>query len=166
LRTSDRFAFVRRTVAVALVMIAVAGCGGGSRPVRVTGAPTPTATAAASCRALLAALPDSLGKGLGRRSVSPDGVFAAAYGKRPVLVTCGADGVPAGYQKTSEVAQVDRVSWFSEQAADNTRLSTPTRRPQVSVLLPADAPSWDILVAVAPSIVAHTVSTVPETPEP
>ncbi|WP_232303665.1 DUF3515 family protein [Pseudofrankia sp. DC12] len=150
----------------ALLVIALCGCGGGSGPVQVTGAPTPTGAAAASCRALLAALPDSLGKGLDRREVSPPGVFAAAYGKAPVVLTCGADGVPATYQKTSDVAQVNDVSWFSEDASGRTRLSTPTRRPQVTMLLPGDAQPWDLLVAVASAVRAHTTSTVPETPAP
>jgi hypothetical protein len=155
----------RAAVAVALAA-AVTACSNGSAPVRVTGVPTPTGAAAASCRALLAALPGSLGKGLGRRAVTPADAFAAAYGKAPVLLTCGADGVAAGYQKTSDVAQIDKVSWFSEEADGRTRLSTPTRRPQVTMLLPDGLAAWDILVTVAPAIQAHTVSTVAETPAP
>jgi hypothetical protein len=156
----------RRAVAPAALVIALAGCGGGSGPVQVTGAPTPTGAAAASCRALLAALPASLGKGLDRRDVSPSGVFAAAYGKSPVVLTCGADGLPASYQKTSDVAEVNQVSWFSEQTAGKTLLSTPTRRPRVTMLVRDDAQAWDLLVAVASAVRAHTTSTVPETPTP
>jgi hypothetical protein len=159
-------ALVRRATAVAALVIAVAGCGGGSGPVKVTGAPVPTGAAAESCRKLLAALPDSLGEGLDRRAVSPAGVFAAAYGKAPVLLTCGQGGVAAGYQKTSQVAQVQGVSWFSQEADGRTSLSTPTRRPQITVLLPDSLDAWDILVTAAPAITAHTVSTVPETPDP
>jgi hypothetical protein len=156
----------RRTVVPAALLIALAGCGGGSGAVTVTGAPTPTGASAASCRALLSALPDSLGKGLDRREVSPAGAFAAAYGTKPIVLTCGADGVPATYEKTSEVAEVNGVSWFSENADGSTRLSTPTRRPQVTMVVPGDAQTWDLLVAVAPAIRAHTTSTVPETPAP
>jgi hypothetical protein len=158
----------RWALAAAAVVLTAAGCGGGSGPLTVAGTPTPTGTAAAACRALLTALPDTLGKNLGRREISPAGAFAAAYGKGPILLTCGADGLPATYQKTSEVAQINNVSWYSEEAAGRTRLSTPTRRPQVTVLLPGqnDARTWDLLVTLAPAIVAHTTSTVAETPTP
>ncbi|MBX6391076.1 MAG: DUF3515 family protein [Frankia sp.] len=144
--------------------LVAAGCGGGG-PVEVTGAPTPTAEAATACRALLDALPDSLGDGLDRREARPADVFAAAYGSRPALLTCGATGVSPSYAPDATLSDVDCVGWFHEELDDDTvRFSTPTRTPQVVLMLPADADAFGALTAIAPAVRAHTTSTVEDPP--
>jgi len=140
-------------------VLLTAGCSGGSGPVAVTGAPAPIGAAAASCQALLTALPDSLGKGLNRRDVTPDGVSAAAYGSAAVLVTCGAEGVAPGYQPDSMVSDHDGVKWFQEEADGRARWSTPTRRPQVTLAFPDDLLPFDVIAGVTPAVLAHTRDT-------
>jgi hypothetical protein len=135
-------------------------------PLTVTGAPTPSAGGAASCRALLAALPGSLGTGLGRRAVSPPGVSAAAWGRGPVLLTCGAKGTAPGYTQSSQVEEIESVDWYPEQTSTGSRWSTPTRQPQVVVLIPADVPPADVLVEIAPAIRATTRALVAPLPAP
>ncbi|MBL7497004.1 DUF3515 family protein [Frankia sp. CN7] len=141
--------------------LAAAGCGGGSGPVAVSGAPAPAGEAADQCRALLESLPDSLGDGLDRREVTPEGVSAAAYGKGPVLLTCGAEGVAAGYQPDSDLRDNAGVGWFVETAGEQSRWSTPTRRPQVTLTFPAGVQPFEVLQTLAPAILADTVVTVP-----
>ncbi|MDT3443765.1 MULTISPECIES: DUF3515 family protein [unclassified Pseudofrankia] len=147
-------------LAAAMALFA-AGCAGGPKPVTVTGAPTPTGEAAASCRALLDALPDSLGEGLDRRQVTPQGVAAAAFGSAPVLVTCGVEGVATTYRPDSVVSEHDGVRWFPEEAEGRSRWSTPTRRPQVTLTFPDDIVPYNVIAAVNPAVLAHTVDTAP-----
>ncbi|WP_007516648.1 MULTISPECIES: DUF3515 family protein [Pseudofrankia] len=144
---------------VAAAALFAAGCSGGSAAVAVTGAPAPTGETATSCRALLDALPDSLGDGLDRRQVTPQGVSAAAFGSAPVLVTCGAEGVAAGYRPDSVVSEHDGVKWFPEDAAGRSRWSTPTRRPQVTLTFPDDVLPYNVIAAVTPAVLAHTADT-------
>jgi hypothetical protein len=159
--TVDRRARAARyaTAALALTLL-TAACAPGGGTLKVTGAPAPTGRFAASCQALLRALPGSLGPGLGRRQVSPSGVSAAAWGTGPVLLTCGAAGSAPGFQPTSEVEGVNGVDWFPEQLSGRTRWSTPTRAPQVVVLIPADVPPDEVLVTLANAVTAHTASTI------
>jgi hypothetical protein len=146
----------RTAVLAAALATAAASCAGGSGPVTVTGAPAPVGAAATSCRALLDALPASLGAGLDRRPVRPAGVSAAAYGSAPVLVTCGAEGVAAGYRPDSVVSEHDGVQWFPEEAAGTSRWSTPTRRPQVTLTFPDDVLPYNVIAAVNPAVRTHT----------
>jgi hypothetical protein len=150
-------------VAAALTLTGVA-CS--SAPVAVTGAPTPTGSAATSCQALLAALPDSLGKGLDRRKVSPPGASAAAWGDGPVLLTCGEARTVPGYQPTSQVIEANKVDWYIDQAGSRSRWSTPTRRPQVILVLPADLQPDQVIGRISAAILAHTKASVDPLPAP
>lgn len=143
---------------VCLAAASLTACGGPG-PVSITGVPTPAAEEQAACSALTGALPGSLGKGLGRREVEPPVATAAAFGPDPVVLTCGASGVAAGYQPTSLLSEVDGVGWFSEDVGDRIRYSTPTRVPQVVVTLPADRQAFEVLVALAAAVSAHTRAT-------
>ncbi|OAA20901.1 Protein of unknown function (DUF3515) [Frankia sp. EI5c] len=137
----------------------VSSCGG-SGPVTITGVPTPTGGDQTACAAFVAALPDSLGEGLDRRDVSPPVATAAAFGSAPAVVTCGASGVGAAYQRTSVLSEIDDVGWFTEDLGDLMRYSTPTRSPQVVLTLPADRQAFEVLVALGPAVRAHTRPTV------
>ena len=139
----------------------LAGCSDDDGPVEVTGAPSPTGADAASCEALVAALPSSLGDGLDRRTVDPPVPTAAAWGSAPAVLTCGADGVAPTYRPDSMLSVVDDVGWFAEELDDSVRYSTPTRRPQVVLTLPADVPAFEPLVALAEPVLAQTTSTTP-----
>ncbi|WP_420497641.1 DUF3515 family protein [Parafrankia soli] len=132
---------------------------GGPGPVAITGAPAPAGADRASCEALTAALPDSLGDGLDRREVEPPAPTTAAFGSDPVVLTCGASGVAATYRPDSTLSEVDQVAWFTEDVGSQVRYSTPTRTPQVVLTLPADRQAFEVLVALAPAVRAHTRST-------
>jgi hypothetical protein len=124
--------------------------------VRLTGLPNPAGADRAACAALVADLPASLGTGLERRPLDPPTPLAAAWGAEPVVLSCGAAGVARTYRRDAELAVVDDVGWFAERGEDTLRLSTPTRRPRVMLVLPADAAAFDLLVALAPPIRRHT----------
>lgn len=149
---------VRPLAALALGWLALVGCSGPG-PVDIAGAPTLTGTELAACTALTADLPDSLGDGLARRELASPLPGAAAFGDPPVVVTCGAEGVAAGYQPDALLSEVDGVGWFAEQLDDRVRYSTPTRRPQVVLTLPADRQAFEVLVALASPVREHTAST-------
>jgi hypothetical protein len=150
----------------ALALALTAACSSVSVPVTVTGAPTPAGPAAASCQALLAALPGSLGKGLDRRGITPGGAFAAAWGAGPVLLTCGQTGTAPGYTQTSHVEEDLGVDWYLDKAGTAARWSTPTRLPQVILVIPAGVDPEPVVGGVTPAICAHTSAQTPPLPGP
>ena len=152
---SSRIGRLPRFAVLALALTA-AGCSSGTSPVTVTGAPTPTGSAATSCQRLLAALPDSLGKGLDRRKVSPAGASAAGWGAAPVLLTCGETRTVPGYLPTSEVEEDLGVDWFLDKAGSAARWSTPTRQPQVILVIPTSADPATVVGGVTAAICANT----------
>lgn len=153
-----------RAGAVAGVVVALLGAAcGGPGPVRLTNVPEPAASLRAACVALVQALPSSLGRHLDRRTLSPPAPTAAAYGRGPAVLTCGAAGVSASYRPDATLSFVDDVGWFSEKIGAGLRFSTPTRSPQVVLNLPAatldDVQPFDVLVTVGPAVRAHSRAT-------
>ncbi|SNQ45734.1 conserved hypothetical protein [Frankia canadensis] len=142
--------------------VLLAACGGPG-PVRLTDVAVPAPSQRASCAALIQALPASLGDGLDRRRLDPPQTSAAAFGRGPVVVSCGAAGVPASYRPDSRLSVIDDVGWFSEKVGDGMRFSTPTRSPHIVLTMPAaaleDAQPFDVLVGVAAAVRAHSRST-------
>nr|MDT0666211.1 DUF3515 family protein [Micromonospora sp. DSM 115978] len=129
--------------------------------VMVSDAPTPVGAEAASCEALIADLPVSLGDDLDRRTVEPPVPTAAAWGSAPAVLTCGAEGAAAGYRPDSMLSVVNDVGWFTEQLDGTVRFSTPTRRPQVVLTLPSDIAAFGPLTALSAAVLEHTTSTTP-----
>ncbi|WP_232291789.1 DUF3515 family protein [Frankia sp. QA3] len=157
-------------MAVRLIVSGTVGCllvtaCGGPGPVRLTNVPVPAPSDRASCAALIGALPSSLGDDLDRRRLDPPWDSAAAYGRGPIVLTCGASGVPASYRPVSILSEVDDVGWFAEKLGETVRYSTPTRSPHVMLTLPVSASTdvqpFDILVSVGPAVRAHSASTTP-----
>jgi hypothetical protein len=143
--------------------------GGGTRTASASSAPSPSATgtvpvsappltgpAILTCRAFVAALPNSIRK-LPRRPVS-DGVEQnAAYGDPPIVVSCG---VPAAsVPPTGTVYTLSQVCWYAAKAAGATVWTTVDRQVPVSVTVPQryDSPGqWvaefgDSVTGVVPS---------------
>ncbi|ABD12962.1 MULTISPECIES: DUF3515 family protein [Frankia] len=141
------------------VLLALVGCGGPGS-IRLTNVPIPAESVRSSCVDLVHDLPPSLGDDLDRRTLDPPQATAAAYGAAPVVLTCGAPGLPASYRPDAMLSVVDDVGWFAENLGGTTvRYSTPTRQPQVVLTLPADVQAFEVLVSVAPAVRAHSRST-------
>jgi hypothetical protein len=147
---------------LAIVTAAVVGaCGDSPKPLRISGVTEPTGTDRTACGRLAGALPSSLGHALDRRTVTPGTSFAAAWGDPPVVFSCGVSGVAASYRPSSILAEVDGIGWFAEGRAGSVRYSTPTRRPQVVVVVPSGADGFDVLTSLAPAVAADTRATTP-----
>ncbi|MGF7234197.1 MAG: DUF3515 family protein [Frankia sp.] len=157
-RRGPRPALAALTLSLALTVNA---CASGPGALRVDGVAQPTGADRSACERLAGTLPRSLGHGLGRRSITPATTFAAAWGNPPVVLSCGVTGVAPSYQPTSALAVVDGVGWFAEQLDQSVRYSTPTRRPQVVVLVPGGRDSFDVLTSLAQTVGADTRSTSP-----
>ncbi|KLL12840.1 MULTISPECIES: DUF3515 family protein [Protofrankia] len=141
------------------VVIPLTACAGAPGPVTVNGAPDPAGEQRSACLTLGAALPSSLGPGLERREVRPASPFVAAWGSPPAVLSCGVSGVAPGYRPDVTLAVVDDVGWFAEERGDTVRYSTPTRRPQVVLLLPASVQAFDVLATLAALVRDATRST-------
>ncbi len=161
---------VSRRATVGLTVCGTVGCllltsCGGLGPVRLTNVPVPASADHATCAALIGALPSSLGHDLDRRRLEPPRDSAAAYGRGPIVLTCGVAGVPASYRRDSMLSEVDGLGWFVEKLGETLRYSTPTRSPHVVLTLPVSASTevqpFDILVSVGPAVREHSASTAP-----
>lgn len=149
------------TALIVLTALIAGGCGSGPGTLRVGGVAQPTGADRTACVRLADTLPRSLGHHLGHRAISPATTFAAAWGNPPVVLSCGVAGVAASYRPTAALAVVDGVGWFAEQLGGSVRYSTPTRRPQVVVLVPGGVDSFDVLTSLAPAVNADTRPTTP-----
>ena len=98
--------------------------------------PVPSTSAqavTAACRALTAALPEELDRGVRRRPVTGDPTRTAAWGDPPVTLQCG---VPLPDQTLQPIVidgfafvtvrQGDRVLWTTRDRAVNVALDMPT----------------------------------------
>ncbi|WP_239341961.1 DUF3515 family protein [Frankia sp. CiP3] len=139
---------IARAIVLA-TMILITSCAGSPGPVTVSLAPSPAGDERSACLKLIAALPSSLGTGFGRREVRPASPFVAAWGSPPTVLSCGVPGVAAAYRPDVTLSVVDDVGWFAEERGASVRYSTPTRRPQVVVILPASVQAFDVLVTLA-----------------
>jgi Protein of unknown function (DUF3515) len=127
-----------------LTGLLAAGCSG---TVDVSG---PT-TGPPECRALLAALPGSVG-GQEAREVEPEAALAAAWGDPAIVLRCGVPE-PSSLQPSSTCAEVNGVGWFTEREADAFRFTSIGRTTAVEVEVPYDyEPAADALVDVAAAV--------------
>ncbi len=152
-------ATIRALVVVGVILLT--GCGGSSKPVAVNAPPDPSGADRSACLKLTAALPSSLGTDLARRRIRPASPFVAAWGSPPAVLSCGVPGVAPSYRPDVTLSVVDDVGWFTEDRGNTVRYSTPTRRPQIVVILPASTQAFDVLATLAGPILDATTSTVP-----
>ena len=139
--------------AVACVAI-VGGCGGSA--VDVAG---PTHGPAA-CRSLVEALPQHVA-GQARRTVSPQGALAGAWGDPPIVLRCGVPE-PAALRPSSACAVVDHVGWFVQELDEGYRFSTIGRATTVQVEVPYDyQPAANALVDLAGAVRGSVPQTEP-----
>jgi Protein of unknown function (DUF3515) len=158
-RTTTRAA-VAAPVALAVGAAVLVACGGPST-VTVTPTPAPTGTDRTGCLTLSRALPGTIGVGLHRRTVEPTSPFTAAWGSPPVALSCGVTGLARSYRPDVTLAEVNGVGWFTEDIGSRVRYSTPTRRPQVVLTMPADLQAFEVLVDLSGPVLAATRPLVP-----
>jgi hypothetical protein len=115
------------------------GCSGD--PVEI-GAPELDAPAAQACRDLVDDLPDTLA-GKGRRDVTGDTEYGAAWGDPAIVMTCGV-GEPDGFTDTATCVQVDSTGWFvpdevleGDESMDVTTTEL-NYRPRVELVVPGE----------------------------
>jgi hypothetical protein len=106
------------------------------------------------CRALLAALPDTVTDAV-RRETEPADLPAAAWGAPPIILRCGVPEPPRPLD--TQLFTVDGVDWYSVEGDGGYLFSTVGRSAVVEVAVPDDyAPESDVLVDLAPAL-ARTV---------
>jgi hypothetical protein len=94
----------------------------------------------ATCEALVADLPDTVGGEL-RRSVDPDDALGAAWGDPAYVLTCGVPE-PSDYAPTAECSVIGGVGWYvpddqlSDLRADATAIAL-SLSPYVEVRVPS-----------------------------
>ncbi len=141
------------TGAVACLGVLLAGCGSGAVPVDSPGLHGADASA---CRALVAALPDSVSDQK-RRQVRPGDAFGAAWGDPAIVLRCGV-AKPAGFDKFSTCQETDGVGWFIPEhqitgSPTAIVMTTVGRAQNVEVRIPADYfPPAATMVDLAPAI--------------
>ena len=143
----------RRSAPVVAVLVACAALGSCSSaaPVHV---PVPTG-AGTGCARLHDALPSDV-DGRDERDVTPASTRTAAWGSPAVVLRCGV-ARPGGLTATSEVVEVDGVSWFLDERPTAYVFTTVGRGTYVQVRVPSSVPRTDAtspLVGLAPAVTA------------
>lgn len=136
------------------------------RAVAVT-VPRVTAQTAQICATLARHLPATV-QGQGRDRTSPDSPLAAAWGKSPIVLTCGV-GTPAeltpgnkAYDPQAEAVYANGVSWLPVQQADGWEFFTIQRAVYVEVFVPSSYnlgdgnPGTDAATDLSPAVIAGT----------
>lgn len=119
-------------------------------PVRTDAAPMDASTAAV-CRALVAALPETLG-GLHRRPVSAGPEQNAAFGDPAIVLSCGTVGKRA-IPQDAQLLGLSDVCWYPQEGDGKTVWTTVDRQVPLRVVVPAKADgAW--LVNLSSAIVA------------
>jgi hypothetical protein len=110
---------------------------------------------AAACRALHAALPDTL---LDEPSTEITGAreYGAAWGDPAIVLTCGVGAVDLADAPPCTV--VNGIGWVTQQQDDSTVFTADGYRPRVRVVVPDDyAPEAGALTELAALMKEHTV---------
>lgn len=136
-------------IASALVL-ASAGCGAGSVEAP---APKPPAPVARLCGALRARLPHRL-QGRPRRATTPRSPLVTAWGSPAIVVRCGVPR-PSGLRPTSELADLDGISWLALPPGRPVTFTAVGRHAYVEVTVPPKYnPPGDVLLDLAAPIKA------------
>jgi hypothetical protein len=120
--------------------------------------PQPVATERIGCPALLSALPDFV-SGAKRRDITPANASAAAWGRVPIVLTCGVPR-PRALTSTSELLTVNGVDWLSQRLSSGVRFTLVNRGPRVQVDVPKKySPEVNALVDLSGAIKKTTAVT-------
>ena len=123
------------------VAVLLAGCGGGSSGATTVEPPTPTPRAGSFCDRLTDVLPSKL-DGRPRVGVTPKSPRTAAWGGPDVVLRCGV-GTPAKLTRSSELIEVDDVSWFLDETGKAYVFTTVDRVANVEVSVPTSVKRED-----------------------
>jgi len=139
-----------RTIRLALALLCgafvVSGCAGA---VRVS--PQPVASNQPGCPAVLAELPKVVSDAK-RRGITPSDASAAAWGRTPIVLTCGVPR-PRALTPTSELLTVNGVDWLSQTLSSGVRFTLVSRTPRVQVDVPKQySPEINALVDLSDAI--------------
>ena len=140
------------------VLAVLAGCSAG--PVTLT-SPVMPATEEATCRDLLADVPDTLGD-RERRDITPSDALGAAWGDPAIVMTCG--GEPPILSPTAICEEANGVGYFVEDAAledesADVTLVTVGYDPIITVEVPGEERPEGVAAAMAglaATVEAHT----------
>jgi hypothetical protein len=151
---SPRALTPRRLNAVGLVVALVLGAGALSGCATPQLDVTPVDSPPASCAAVLAALPASVG-GHQRRTVTTAArASAGAWGDPAIVLRCGVPR-PASYTPTGNCLVINDIEWYVEPASGGTIFTIVGADPRIEVSVPAAyAPPSDVLVDVGTAIAA------------
>lgn len=108
--------------------------------------PTPAPQVGASCIRLEGALPRRLDHRR-RATVTPKSPFTAAWGRPPVVLRCGVAS-PNGFTSTSEVIEVNGVSWFLVETKAAYVFTAVGRQAFVEARVPTSVPREDATAAL------------------
>jgi hypothetical protein len=94
-------------------------------------------------------------EGQRRRETEPRSPLTAAWGHPPIVLRCGV-GVPAAYEPTALVDEVDGVAWFREDTDGGARFTSVGRVANVEAFVPEEyAPEVNALVDLAAPVLAQ-----------
>lgn len=132
------------------VTVAACATGCGVRAVDVPSyRPEPGTTR--TCRALVDALPRTVGDAIERR-ISPDVDTAAAWGDPPIVLRCGV-ALPTEYHPDAQLYEVDGVAWMPVRGRGGYFFTTIGRAANVEVAVPDEyAPEAQVLTELAEPI--------------
>lgn len=159
--------------AAGVVAASVAGAGAwmvysADRAVAVT-PPAVSAATAKACADLHTHLPATV-DGQSRDTTSPDSDLTAAWGRSPIVLTCGV-GVPdmlnpnsKTYDPSAQAVYINGVSWLPVQMSDGYEFFAIERAVYVEVFVPSSYnlgdgnPGTDAPTDLSPAVVAGTLT--------
>ncbi|WP_232384585.1 DUF3515 domain-containing protein [Actinomadura violacea] len=153
--STSRFRFRWAPVLLAPLVLLPAACGDGAVEVPV---PHPDAATQRLCEGLR--LPAKV-HGQSLRDTTPDSQLTAAWGSPAIALRCGVP-VPAALRQTSQLVDINGISWFGEPVDRPVTWTAVGRQAYVEVTVPAKyRPAGDVLIELTPAI----KSTIPAKPE-
>ena len=97
--------------------------------------------------------------GAKKRTTTPDTAAAAAWGKTPIVLTCGVP-IPRALGPTSELITINDIDWFAQQLSGGYRFTLVHRTPRVQVDVPAKyKPETNAIVDLTGAIKKSTTVT-------
>ena len=145
---------MRAAVAAGLLGLAVlsacSSSGGSASP--PASFPTISPADAPACGTLLTRLPSNVA-GLPRHPLPSGFNFAMLWGnkKASIQLQCGVSR-PTALNATSQLLDVNAVTWFAEPEGDLTRFTAVDRRPYVQVLVPTSISGDQVLVPLGSAV--------------
>lgn len=133
---------------VVTALLAASACSAGDVQVP---APHPDAATASRCAKLHDRLPGKL-HGQDRRTVTPSSDLTAAWGDPAIALRCGVSR-PASLRPTSQLAQINGLSWLPDPEGAPTRYTLLGRAAYVEITVPRTVKlPGELLSALAPRL--------------